>query len=128
MAYPYRVSLTSEQRAAWRTLGGSGTAPARLLSRARILLKADHGEGGPGWSDTAIAAALDVHARTVLRIRRQVVSEGLAPTLARKRPDRVYDRVYDRTLDGRQEAQLNCARLFSRPRGAGPLEPAAAGR
>ena len=61
MAYPYRVMLTEEQRAELRTLVGSGVAPARMLTRARILLKANHGEGGPGWADAAIAGALDVH-------------------------------------------------------------------
>jgi transposase-like protein len=102
MAYPYRVFLSAEQRAELRGLVGSGTAPARLLTRARMLLKADHGEGGPGWSDAAIAGALDVNPSTVLRVRRQFAAEGLAATLARKRPDRVYARA----LDGRQEASL----------------------
>lgn len=78
MAYPFRVVLTDEQRAHLRTLVGSGTAPAWRLTRARILLKADHGEGGPGWSDAAIIAALDVNASTVLRVRRQFVTDGRA--------------------------------------------------
>ena len=95
MSYPYRVILTEEQRAELRGLVGSGVAPARMLTRARILLKADHGEGGPGWSDAAIAGALDVNPSTVLRVRRQFVREGLAATLARKRPDRVYERALD---------------------------------
>jgi len=73
-----------------------------MLTRARILLKADHGEGGAGWSDAAIAGALDVHPATVLRVRRQFVSDGLSATLERKRPDRVYER----RLDGSQEAHL----------------------
>ena len=102
MTYPYRVSLTEAERAKLRTLVGSGVAPARMLTRARVLLKADHGEGGPGWSDAAIAGALDLHPATVQRIRRQFVTDGLTATLERKRPDRVYER----TLDGRQEAQL----------------------
>ena len=102
MAYPYRVGLTEAQRAELRGLVGSGVAPARMLTRARILLKADHGEGGPGWSDAAVAGALDVNPSTVLRVRRQFVAEGLEATLARKRPDRVYERA----LDGRQEAHL----------------------
>jgi hypothetical protein len=102
MAASYRVVLTAEQRAELRTLVGSGTAPARMLTRARVLLKADRGDDGPGWSDIAIAGALDVHALSVQRIRRQFVTEGLTATLERKRPDRVYERA----LDGRQEAQL----------------------
>ncbi len=100
MAYPYRVVLAEDQRAELRGLVGSGIAPARMLTRARILLKANHGEGGPGWSDAAIAGALDVNPSTVLRVRLQFAAEGLGPTLERKRPDRVYER----RLDGRQEA------------------------
>ena len=102
MAYPYRIVLSAEERAALRSLVGAGVASARTLTRARILLKADHSDAGPGWSDAAIAGALDVTPSTVLRVRRQFVAEGLAATLARKRPDRVYDR----RLDGEQEAHL----------------------
>jgi transposase-like protein len=113
VAYPYRVFLTDEQRARLRTLVGSGAAPARMLTRARILLKADHGEGGPGWSDAAIAGALDVNPSTVLRVRRQFAAEGLGPTLERKRPDRVYER----RLDGRQEAHLVALACSAPPEG-----------
>jgi len=113
VAYPYRVFLDDEQRAHLRTLVGSGVAPARTLTRARVLLKADRGEGGPGWSDAAIAGALDIHSSTVQRIRRQFVAEGLAATLARKRPDRVYER----RLDGRQEAHLVALACAEAPEG-----------
>jgi transposase len=98
----YAVTLTEAERARLRTLVGSGEAPARLLTRARILLKANQGEGGPAWTDAAIAGALDVHPATVARVRRQFVEEGLAAALERKRPDRVYERA----LDGAAEARL----------------------
>ena len=113
MAYPYRIVLSAEQRAELRSLVGAGVAPARMLTRARILLKADHSEGGPGWSDAAIAGALDVNPSTVLRVRRQFVDEGLAATLHRKRPDRVYDR----RLDGEQEAHLVALACSTPPEG-----------
>lgn len=102
MAHSYRVVLSDDERAALRTLIGSGTAPARKLIRARILLKADRSEAGPGWSDAAIAGALDVSPGTVLRVRRQFTEQGLAATLERKRPDRVYAHM----LDGPAEARL----------------------
>ncbi len=102
MAYPYQILLSEEERADLRELVGSGIAPARTLTRARILLKANHGEGGSGWSDAAIAGALDINPSTVFRVRHQFVQEGLAATLARKRPDRVYHR----RLDGGREAHL----------------------
>ncbi len=56
----YVVRLTEEERAYLPTLIGRGSAPAQMLSRARILLKANEREGGAGWSDAAIAEALEV--------------------------------------------------------------------
>ena len=102
MAYPYRVVLTEAQHTVLLRHEADGVAQDRMLTHARVLSKCNHGEGGPGWSDAAIAGALDVNASTVLRIRRQFVTEGLAAALARKRPERVYER----RLDGVQEAHL----------------------
>ena len=109
----YTVKLSEPERARLRTLVGSGTAPARTLTHARILLKANQGEGGPGWSDGAIAGALEVHPATVARVRRQYVAQGLAAALARKRPDRVYPRV----LDGAAEAHLVAIACSAPPTG-----------
>lgn len=114
MAYPYRVMLTEVQGADLRGRVGSGVAPARLQTRARILRKANHGEGGPGRSDMAIAGALEINPSPVLRVRRQVVREGLSATLERKRPDRVYERA----LDGAQEAHLIALACAETPDGA----------
>jgi hypothetical protein len=61
------VRLTEDERAYLRTLIGRGTAPARMLCRARILLKTDQGEGGAAWSDAAISEALEVGLSTVAR-------------------------------------------------------------
>ncbi len=98
----YAVRLTDEQRAALRTLVGRGVAPARRLAHARILLKADQGEGGAAWSDAAIAGALESHPSTVARVRQQFVAEGLDAALDRRAPRREYARK----LDGEQEAHL----------------------
>lgn len=98
----YAVALSEEERAHLRTLIGQGTAPARLLTHARILLKADQGEGGPAWTDAAIASALEIHPATVGRVRRAYVEQGLDVALQRKSPDRVYAR----RLDGAAEAHL----------------------
>ena len=113
MAYLYRVMVSEEERAELRGLVGSGVAPVRMLTRARILLKANHGEGGSGWADAAIAAALDVNPSTVLRVRRQFAFEGLAATLERKRPDRVYERA----LDGEREARVTAMACSETPDG-----------
>ncbi len=109
----YAVVLTEAERAQLRTLIGAGIAPARLLTRARILLKADQGEGGAAWADAAIAGALEVHPTTVARIRRQFVEAGVEAALQRKRPDRVYARA----VDGAAEAHLVALTCSNPPAG-----------
>ena len=49
----YIVKLGEEEREELRKLIAQGQAPARKLAHARILLKADSGEGGSAWSDQA---------------------------------------------------------------------------
>ncbi len=109
----YAVVLSDEQRAQLRTLVGRGVAPARRLTHARILLKADQGEGGAAWSDAAIAGALEVHGATVARVRRQYVEEGLAAALDRRAPRREYARK----LDGEREARLVAVACGTPPEG-----------
>jgi hypothetical protein len=107
------VRLSAEERAGLRTLIGAGTAPARTLTHARILLKADQGEWGPSWTDAAIAGALEVHKTTVERVRRRYAAEGLTAALARQAPDRVYERK----LDGAGEARLIALACSTPPEG-----------
>lgn len=102
MPKKYLVVLSEAERARLRTLVGQGMAPARELTHARILLKANTGEGGAGWTDQAIAAALEVHVATVERVRQRFATQGLEAALERKPPERESRR----TVDGRQEAHL----------------------
>jgi hypothetical protein len=73
----YVVKLSTEERERLDTLIRGSKHPARTLTRARILLKADVGEAGEGWSDSQIAAALGTGLTTVARIRQQLVEEEL---------------------------------------------------
>jgi transposase len=109
----YRVNLTQEERAELEGLLGKGKAAARKLAHARVLLQADASEGGPGWTDAAIAGALDVHPGTVARVRREYVTAGLDGTLERKTPDRLDPR----RLDGAQEAHLVALACSAPPAG-----------
>ncbi len=113
MAKKYLVKLSEEERAHLHTLVGSGSAPARTLTHARILLKANQGEAGPSWTDAAIAGALEVSAATVARVRQAYVSAGLGAALWRKTPEREYAR----TLDGEQEAHLIALTCSAPPAG-----------
>ena len=55
----YVVRLSAEERAQLNDLIRKGKRSAQLLTKARILLKADVSEAGEGWSDSRIAEALD---------------------------------------------------------------------
>ena len=99
----YCVTLTEDERAALGRRVRSGRGSARELTRARILLKADCGPGGPGWTDSAIPAALDASASTVERVRKRFAEGGLDAALERKPPPA---RPQKRVLDGAAEAKL----------------------
>ncbi len=105
------VVLSEGERARLHTLIGQGVAPARVLTHARILLKANQGEAGPGWTDAAIAVAVEVHPTTVTRIRMQCVAAGLDAAL------HPPARQYHRALDGEQEARLVALACSAPPEG-----------
>lgn len=109
----HRVTLTEEERATCQALITAGKAAAQTQTHARILLKADQGEGGAGWADAAIAGALEVHPATVARVRRQYVAEGLEAALDRRAPRREYARK----LDGEREARLVAVACSAPPAG-----------
>ena len=98
----YVVTLTIAERDQLKRMLAAGTASARKLLHARILLKADQGPQGPGWVDQAIADAVESSQPTVSRVRKQSVEQGLQAALNRRPPTREYVRK----LDGVQEAHL----------------------
>lgn len=75
------VKLSVEQRVQLKSMTKTGTLSARALKRAQILLKADEGSDGPGWSDEAIAQALEVHPMTVWGVRKRYGMRGLESVL-----------------------------------------------
>jgi hypothetical protein len=111
----YVVRLSSEERQQLETLIRKGKGPARRLLKARILLKADVSDTGPGWSDSKIVAALDTSASMLYRVRKQLVEEGFEAVLSRKQ--RVMPAVA-RIFDGEKEAKLIALAPPSRRRAA----------
>ena len=107
------VRLTAADRRRLDRLIRTGTAPVRVLTHARVLLKAD--ANGPGWGDEAIATALDCGVRTVARLRKAFAERGLDAAVHRKRPT---GRRY-RKLDGEQEARLVALACSPAPGGRG---------
>lgn len=99
----YVVRLTEEEREYLVKLVTTGTGPARLFTRARILLEADESEAGPGWTDETIHVALDVTVQTIERVRKQLVEEGIDAVLTR-RPYK--QKCVRKKIDGSVEAHL----------------------
>ncbi len=60
-AKKYIVDLNATERARLSALISKGKAAAQTILKARILLKADQSEGGPGWLDVEIVEALDAN-------------------------------------------------------------------
>jgi hypothetical protein len=109
----YVVRLEGPERERLQEMVDQGKGSKTIRNRALILLKADEGELGPGWTDAKIAEAFDVGVRTVERTRRLLVTEGFEAVLARKpSPNRQY-----RRLDGAQEAALVKLACSSPPAG-----------
>jgi transposase len=98
----YIVELTAEQREELSHMIATGKASARQLTHARILLKADQGPHGPGWSDAQIQEALDISTGTVGRVRKRCAQAGVQEAILPPQAQRLRRRC----LDGTQEAYL----------------------
>jgi hypothetical protein len=110
----YVVRLDAEERDRLDALIRKGKRSAQLLTKARILLKADVSELGEGWSDSTIAGALDTSIATVERTRRQLVEEGFEAVLTRKYN---ANSARPRIFDGVAEAKLIALTLSAAPEG-----------
>ena len=123
-AKKYGVKLSAEERERLEALISSGKRSAQLITKARILLKADASAAGEGWTDREIAAALDTSVNTVGSARRQLVEEGFEATLLCKYNPNSARPNFRR----RGRGQVDRLGLLSGSRGLRALEPAAARR
>ncbi len=103
----FAVHLSAEDRGQLERLIRSGQHSARVINRARILLKTDE-----GWSASQVASALDTSQRTVFRTKRRYAEEGLDGVLH----DRPQANRY-RKLDDRGEAHLIALACSDAPEG-----------
>ena len=90
----YAVRLTPDEREELSRLIRSGKSSARIIARARTLLKV-----AEGWNAPQVAAALDISKGTVYRAKRRYAEEGLDGVLQ----DRVQANRF-RKLDDKGEA------------------------
>jgi transposase len=97
----YTVSLTKEERHYLLALIKKGKTSAYKLTHARILLEADE-NGSENKTDVDIAKQLHVGAKTVKRIRKRLVEEGLEAALCRK----PHAMTKSKKITGEEEAHL----------------------
>jgi hypothetical protein len=110
----YVVKPSDDERKRLSVLVSKGTAAARTILKARILLKADESEAGEGWTDARICEALDTNTSTVMRVREKLVVEGLDAALTRKK--RLTPPVAP-IFDGKRQAQLTALACSQPPAG-----------
>ena len=103
----FAVRLTPEERDQLEHMVRAGKSPARVTTRARILLKT-----GEGWSASRVAQALDVSEGTVFRLKRRFAEDGLNGVLR----DRTQPHRY-RKLNDRGEAHLIALACSPAPEG-----------
>ncbi len=108
------VELGAEERARLSELISKGKASAKVILKARILLKADKSEAGEGWADEEICKALDTNVTMVARVRAKLVSEGLDAVLARKKRETP---PIQPIFDGERQAQLTALACSEPPAG-----------
>jgi transposase len=113
MKKKYPLILNDTEGDELKRLIAAGTAPARKLTHARVVLKADQSPEGPAWVDEEVAEAVQTSQPTVCRVRKQYFEEGLEAALKRRPPNREYHRK----LDGEQEARLVALACSEPPEG-----------
>ena len=98
----YIVALTSEERSQLHQIVSKGNTTGYRIKYAHILLKADQGKNGLGWSDPKIAEAFECNLTTVYRLRKRLVEKGFDAVLQHGNAGKRKQRK----LDGKAEAHL----------------------
>ena len=121
----YVVKLSAEEREHLEATIGGGKRLAQLLTRARILRKADESEAGDGWTDSQIAEALDTSVNTVGKARQWFVEEGFDATLAEQKQSELRPAAKFRRRGG---GQVDRPGRLAGSRGLRAVEPVVARR
>ena len=113
-AKKFIVELDAAERERLNALISKGKAPAKVILKARILLKADTADGAPGWLDDRILTALDTNLTMVSRVRETFVLKGLDVVLTRKKRETPPTPAI---FDGEAQAKLTALACSEPPPG-----------
>lgn len=81
----YHVRLSEDERKTLLKLVSKGSASAKTIMHANVLLAADENGAGERKSEAEIAALFHIHPQTVHAIRSQYSEQGLQAALGRKK-------------------------------------------
>jgi len=98
----YKVTLTKEERDQLTEMTRTGTHAARKIIHALILLNVDRGSEAKSQINEDICKVLKIGMRTIDRVKKRFVEEGLESALKMAPTSRVYDKL----VDGDMEAHL----------------------
>ncbi len=110
----YVVELSGDEHEHLKAVISKGKSAAKTILKARILLKADQGPLGEGWTDDRIVRALDSNQSMATRVRRQLVEEGMTAVLARKKRE---TQPITPIFDGEAQARLIALACSTPPAG-----------
>jgi transposase len=113
MRKKYIVELTSEERDRLKAVINADRMAAHKRKHAQMLLKADQGPQGSGWSDIKIAEAFDCHRTTVENLRKRLVEHGLDKAMGHGNRGSYRAKKFD----GVAEAHLIATACSSPPEG-----------
>ena len=113
-AKKFIVELDQQERERLNALISKGKAPAKVILKARILLKADTAEGAPAWLDDQTLKALDTNLTMVSRVRETFVLKGLDAVLTRKKRETP---PIPAIFDGERQAKLTALACSEPPPG-----------
>ncbi len=110
----YKVTLTQEERNQLTEITRTGTHAARKVIHALILLNVDRGQYNTEQQiNEEICKVLKIGMRTIDRVKKRFVEEGLDAALKMAPTSRGYDKL----VDGDMEAHLIALACGEPPKG-----------
>lgn len=110
----YKVTLTHEERNQLTEITRAGTHAARKVIHALILLNVDRGQyNAEQQINEEISKVLKIGMRTIDRVKKRFVEEGLDAALKMAPTSREYDKL----VDGDMEAHLIALACGEPPKG-----------
>jgi transposase len=108
----YHVDLTDLEREELALIIKKRKSTSEIVKRSKILLAADR-EGSKNWKDSQIAAHYEVSTRTIERLRKRLVEDGLSIALKGKPRENLHKKKFD----GQVESNLVALRCSDPPLG-----------